>query len=134
MSRTWARHSDLIEEMGRTKPKTVSEIMKIANRFADGEDASHNKRARSPERDRPNIYNNQRCRSRNDDGHNSCNQVAIGYKRRSEEGGERRNSGYRRRDDSGGDRSRNFDLSPDVVTPGSLLYRDVMCISHASNE
>jgi hypothetical protein len=40
------------------------------------------------------------------------NQVAAGYKRSGEEGGERRNSGYHRRDDSRGDRSRNFDPSP----------------------
>jgi hypothetical protein len=39
---------DLIDEMGRIKPSTVSELMEIANRFADGEDAYHNKRARSP--------------------------------------------------------------------------------------
>jgi hypothetical protein len=29
---------DLVEEIGRTKPKTVSELMEVANRFADGED------------------------------------------------------------------------------------------------
>jgi hypothetical protein len=40
--------SDLIEEMGRTKPKAVSELMEVANRFADGEDAYHNKRERLP--------------------------------------------------------------------------------------
>jgi hypothetical protein len=33
------RRGDLVEEMGRIKPKTVSELMDIANRFADGEDA-----------------------------------------------------------------------------------------------
>jgi hypothetical protein len=31
--------SDLVEELGRAKPKTVSELMEVANRFADGEDA-----------------------------------------------------------------------------------------------
>jgi hypothetical protein len=35
--------------MGRTKPRTVSELMGVANRFADGEEVYHNKRARSPE-------------------------------------------------------------------------------------
>jgi hypothetical protein len=40
---------DFVEELGRAKPKTVSELMEIANRFADGEDAYHNKRAHSPE-------------------------------------------------------------------------------------
>jgi hypothetical protein len=41
--------SDLVEEVGRTKPMTVSELMEVANRFADGEDAYNNKRGRSPE-------------------------------------------------------------------------------------
>jgi hypothetical protein len=40
------RHSDLVEEVGRTKLRTVSELMKVANRFADGEDAYNNKRGR----------------------------------------------------------------------------------------
>jgi hypothetical protein len=74
------RQSDLVEEMGRLKSRTVSELMEIASRFADGEDAYHNKRARSPERDRSNIYNNQRRRPRNDGGHNPHNQVAAVYK------------------------------------------------------
>jgi hypothetical protein len=38
------RRSDLVEEIGRTRPKTVSELMEAANRFADGEDAYNNKR------------------------------------------------------------------------------------------
>jgi hypothetical protein len=80
--------------------------MEITSRFVDGEDVYHNKRARSPERDRSNRYNNQRRRSRNDDGHNPRNQVVAGYKRSGKEGSERRNSGYHRRDDSGGERSR----------------------------
>jgi hypothetical protein len=37
------RRGDLIEEMGRIKPKTVSGLMDIANRFADGEEACNNK-------------------------------------------------------------------------------------------
>jgi hypothetical protein len=35
---------DLVEEMGRIKPKTVSDLMDTANQFADGEDACNNKR------------------------------------------------------------------------------------------
>jgi hypothetical protein len=46
--------------MGQIKPKMVAELMDIANRFADGEDAYHNKRTRSPEDDRGNMYSNQR--------------------------------------------------------------------------
>jgi hypothetical protein len=38
------RRGDLVEEMGRIKPKTVSDLMDIANRFADGEDVCNNKR------------------------------------------------------------------------------------------
>jgi hypothetical protein len=43
---------DPVEEIGRTKPRTVLELMEIANRFADGEDAYNNKRGRSPEVDK----------------------------------------------------------------------------------
>jgi hypothetical protein len=76
-----------VEELGRTRPKTVSELIKIASRFTDGEDAYNNKRARSPEVDRENW---QRRRSRNEDGHVRRNQVATGYKREDEEGNESR--------------------------------------------
>jgi hypothetical protein len=44
--------SDLVEEIGRIKPRTVSELMEIANRFADEEDAYNNKRGYSPEVDK----------------------------------------------------------------------------------
>jgi hypothetical protein len=60
------RRSDLVEEIGRTKPRTVSELMEVANRFADGEDAYNNKRGRSPEVDRASM---QRRRYRNRDSH-----------------------------------------------------------------
>jgi hypothetical protein len=43
---TGLRRSDLVEELGRIRPKTVSELIEIASRFADGEDAYNNKRAR----------------------------------------------------------------------------------------
>jgi hypothetical protein len=35
---------DLVEEIGRTRPRTVSELMETTNRFADGEDVYNNKR------------------------------------------------------------------------------------------
>jgi hypothetical protein len=73
---------DLVEELGRTKPKTVSELMEVANRFTDGEDASNNKRGRSPEVDK---VSRQRRRYRNEDGCARRNQIAIGYARRDEE-------------------------------------------------
>jgi hypothetical protein len=44
--------TDLVEEIGRARPRTVSELMGTANRFADGEDAYNNKRGRSPEVDK----------------------------------------------------------------------------------
>jgi hypothetical protein len=72
-----------VEDLRRTKPRTVSELMKVANRFADGEDAYNNKRARSPEVDRA---SRQRRRSRNEDSRTRRNQIAAGYERRDEEG------------------------------------------------
>jgi hypothetical protein len=44
--------------MGCIKPKTVAKLMDVANIFADGEDACHNKRTQSPEDDRANRYSN----------------------------------------------------------------------------
>jgi hypothetical protein len=46
------RRGGLVEEMGRIKPRTISDLMDITNRFADGEDACNNKRTRSSEDDR----------------------------------------------------------------------------------
>jgi hypothetical protein len=89
------RRGDLVKEMGRIKPKTVSDLMDIANRFADGEDACNNKRTRSPEDDRGNRYGGQRRRSRNYDNHGSHSQVATGYKDSTYQGNDQRNSGYR---------------------------------------
>jgi hypothetical protein len=88
------RRGDLVEEMGRLKPKTASDLMDIANRFADGEDACNNKRTQSPEDDRGNRYGGQRRRSRNYDNYGSHNQVAAGYKDNSYQGNDRRSSGY----------------------------------------
>jgi hypothetical protein len=76
------RRSDLVEEIGRTKPRTVSKLMEVANRFTDGEDAYNNKRGRSPEVDRA---SRQRRRYRNGDSHARRNQIAAGYERRDEE-------------------------------------------------
>jgi hypothetical protein len=88
------RRADLVEEMGWIKPKTVSELMDVANRFADNEDACNNKRTRSPEDDRGNMYSNKRRRSRNYDNHGSHSQVAAGYKENTYQGDDHRNSGY----------------------------------------
>jgi hypothetical protein len=37
------RRGDLVEEMGKIKPKIVSDLMDMANRFTDVEDACNNK-------------------------------------------------------------------------------------------
>jgi hypothetical protein len=90
------RHSDLVEEIGRTKPRTVSELTEVANRFADGDDAYNNKRGRSPEVGRT---SRQRRRYRNGDSHGRRNQIAMGYDRRNEEGYE--NKEFQTRDNRG---------------------------------
>jgi uncharacterized protein YPO0396 len=72
-----------VEEIGRARPKTVSELMEIANRFADGEDAYNNKRERSLEFDKT---SRQRRRYRNGDNYGRRNQIAAGYDKRNEEG------------------------------------------------
>jgi hypothetical protein len=77
------RCSDLVEELGRAKPKTVSELMEVANRFADRKDAYNNKRGRSPEVDK---VSRQSRRNHNEDGRARRNQIAAGYERRDEEG------------------------------------------------
>jgi hypothetical protein len=76
-----------VEEIGRTRLRTVAELMEEANRFANGEDAYNNKRGRSPEVDR---MSRQRRKHRSRDSHARQNQVAAGYKREDEEGYKRR--------------------------------------------
>jgi hypothetical protein len=76
-----------VEEIGRTRPTTVAELMEEANKFADGEDAYNNKRGRSPEVDRA---SRQRKRHRSRDNQGRRNLVAAGYEAREEEGYENR--------------------------------------------
>jgi hypothetical protein len=64
--------------MGRIKPKIVSDLMDIANRFAYGEDACNNKRTRSLEDDKGNKYGSQKRRSRNYKNYRSHSQIATG--------------------------------------------------------
>jgi hypothetical protein len=94
-----------MEELGRIKPRTVSELMEVANRFANGEDAHNNKRARSPE-----VYRarRQRRRSRNEDSHTRQNQIAVGYERKDE-------GGYKRREFQG--RSNRGEEKPNYSDP-----------------
>jgi hypothetical protein len=79
-----------VAEIGRIGPKTVSELMEIANRFADGEYAYNNKRARSLEGDGSSRQRNQRRRSHNEDDRTRRNQVAARYNRGYEEENENR--------------------------------------------
>jgi hypothetical protein len=89
------RRGDLVKKMGRIKPKIVSDLIDVANRFADREDACNNKRTRSPENDRGNRYGGQRRRSHNYDNYGSHNQVAAGYKDNSYQSNDQKNLGYR---------------------------------------
>jgi hypothetical protein len=112
--------------MGRIKLKTVSDLMDIANRFADGEDVCNNKRTRSPEDDRGNRYGGQRRRSHNYGNYVSHSQVATGYKDNNYQGDDRRSSGYRNygREDYGSSKRfqsrepREYNPSPDDMLNG----------------
>jgi hypothetical protein len=127
------QRGDLVEEMGRIKPKIVSDLMDIANRFADGEDACNNNRTRSPEDDRANRYDGQRRRSRNYDNYGSHSQVAAGYKDNNYQGDDYRNSGYRSygREDYGGSKRfqsrepREYKPSPDDMLNGPCHIHSV---------
>jgi hypothetical protein len=115
------RRGDLVEEMGRIKPRIVSDLMDVANKFVNSKDACNNKRMRSPKDDRGNRYNSQRRRSRNYDNYGSHSQVAAGYKDNNYQGDDHRNSRYRNygREDSSNSkrfqprRSREYNQSPD---------------------
>jgi hypothetical protein len=76
-----------VEEIGRTRPTTVAELMEEAKKFTDGEDAYNTKRGRSPEVDRT---SRQRRRHHSRDNQGRQNQVAAGYEAREEEGYENR--------------------------------------------
>ena len=54
------RRQDLVEEIGRLAPTTIGQLMDTANKWANGEDAIHTKRNRSPEEDRYRGSNPQR--------------------------------------------------------------------------
>jgi hypothetical protein len=95
------RRSDLVEEIGRIHPRIVSELMEIANRFADGEDTYNNKRGRSPEVDKS---SRQRRRYHNGDNHGRRNQLAAGYDRKNEEDYESKE--FQAKDNRGKEKSR----------------------------
>jgi hypothetical protein len=94
----------------------VSELMEIANRFTDGEDAYHRKRAHSREYDRSSRQRNQRRRFHNEDGHTMRNQIAVGYERRDGEGDE--NEEYHKKDNHRQDRPKYSDPSAEDILHG----------------
>jgi hypothetical protein len=75
------RRANLVEEIGRTRPRTVSKLMETANRFTNREDVYNYKRGHSPEVDKT---SRQRRRYRNGDNYGRRNQVAAGYDGRNE--------------------------------------------------
>jgi hypothetical protein len=107
------RRSDLVEEIGRVKPRTVSELMEIANRFADGEDVYNNKRGPSPKVDKS---SRQRRRYRNGDNHGRRNQIAMGYDGRNEEGYESKE--FQARDNRGKEKPRYLGPSAEDMLYG----------------
>ena len=74
------RRRDLVEELGRANPKTVTELMDIANKWANGEDAVQTKWPRSPEEERHRNNNPHRrcCRSFNE--YDGPSQVSVGFR------------------------------------------------------
>jgi hypothetical protein len=116
---------EFIEEMGHLKPKKLSKLMDIANRFADGEDTYHNKMTCSPEDDQSQCYNNQRCRLCNFKNYGAHNQVAAGYRDSSSNHEEEnhRNS-YHSREELGTSKSfrprtsRDYNQSPEDILNG----------------
>jgi hypothetical protein len=113
--------------MGCLKPKKISELMDIANKFVAGEETYHNKRTRSPEDDQSHRYSSQRRRPRNFKKYGSHNQVAVGYRdSNGNQNDEHRRSGYRNdnRDKSGPSkffkprRPRDYNQSPEDILNG----------------
>lgn len=76
------RRQDLIEVIGRLEPTTIGQLMDTANRWANGEDAMHTKRNRSPDDDRYRGNNPQRRRYRD---YNGPGQVSAGFQSNNEQ-------------------------------------------------
>jgi cobalamin biosynthesis protein CobT len=99
--------TDFVEELGRVRPKTMGELMDLANTWASGEDAASNKRARSPEEEQARRGNDRSRRSRNYDDYDKPKQVSAGFTSK----GDRRDDDMRDSDRSGGYRNNNQDES-----------------------
>jgi hypothetical protein len=72
------RRSDLVEELGRSNPRMVAELMETTNRWDDGEDVDRNKRPRSP-KDR-NRNNQNRRRFLNFADYDGPSKVSAGFR------------------------------------------------------
>ncbi|KAK1681565.1 hypothetical protein QYE76_042413 [Lolium multiflorum] len=94
------RRADFVEDLGRTNPKTISALMEIANKWADGEDAIYNKRHRSPEEDRGRNYQNRRRFSRQFYNNDAPGHISAGF--RGNPGGNSRDD-YQRSNEQQGD-------------------------------
>jgi hypothetical protein len=106
-----------IEVLGRANPRTVVELMDIANKWADGEDAVYNKRARPPEEDRNRNINQNRRRFRNFAEYDGPSQVSAGF---------RSNNGNNHRDDyrrSSRQLSDNRDATGRAIDPGTTCHQ-----------
>ncbi|KAK1647384.1 hypothetical protein QYE76_065189 [Lolium multiflorum] len=99
------RRADFIEDLGRTNPKTISALMEIANKWADGEDAIYNKRHRSPEEDRGRNYQNRRRFSRQFYNNDAPGHISAGF--RGNPGGNSRDD-YQRSNEQQGDNRGDF--------------------------
>jgi hypothetical protein len=86
------RRKDFIEEFGWANPKTIAQLMDISNRWADGEDAFHNKQARSPEEDR---YRRSHDRRRRFNEYAGQSQVEAGFAHNDNRKDEYRSGEYR---------------------------------------
>ena len=118
-----------VEDLGRTNPKTVSALMEIANRWADGEDVVHNKWHRSPEEDRGRNYQNRRRFPRQYSGYDAPGQISAGfrasaggnnrddYQRSSEQRGDNRDDSRNNRQNTGSRFQRPF-VSPKEMMNG----------------
>jgi hypothetical protein len=129
------RRGDLVEEMGRIKPKIVSDLMDVAKRFVDGEDACNNKCTRLSEDDRGNRYGGQMRRSRNYDNYGSHSQVSAGYKDNSYQGNDRRSSGYRSYGKEDYKKfqtreSREYNPSPEDMLTDHVIYTPLLLMGN----
>ena len=103
--------------------------MEIANRWADGEDAVHNKRHRSPEEDRGRNYQPRRRFPRQYSSYDAPGQISAGfrasaggnnrddYQRSNEQRGDNRDDSRNNRQNSGPRFQRPF-VSPEEMMNG----------------